>query len=949
MKLIRIASVACLLTLALQAPASAALVLDHRKPSTQGDVWDPLNAGYVTDILVSLKKNIPVAFSTGNTSPGGDPVLHLLGPGASTNGQVQEVARDDDSAGALHARITFTPPQDGDYRLILRAAADAYGGTCTLYQDNKPLLSNIPFGAAMREYDNLRKGETLTMVQMPNGLIDFPALYFFDDHGALVRRHLQIGGVVSFALDKSYPVLYAVAAKSVPLAPTGTIRVVRNDAPLSGHDSDKDGLGNELETWVGTCSSLTALAGGWDCSRSTDARDTDGDGISDADELLGRMDLNPPLWLPRWGATPLHKDIFIEVDYTLPTAVSPDSKMPPAVAKEMAAAYAETNVVPTPFDATLHAQRLNNPDGLPGVRLHLDTGVAPLAPADATIYGNWGGHSAVPPGTDASAGYITFMDPGRRGYFHYNNSYLGSGGQCPINDIACSWSQSDPQTAIHEFGHTLGLAHFGPEAGVHDANCKVSYPSAMNYAHPPAPYETFSDGYGRPVYDNAALQEVGAVPNPTLPRSQALLQRLYSQYGYMVDMATGNVDWNRDGAYQAGTIRAYSNSRAYGDCEFTSSNFMNQNSAVTLKTPAAARLLDQVFIFFLDSADHLQLLQSNPAPFNCPTNSEPGCGTTTFTSVPMTQPWMQGIASVAVQNQIENGVPLLLILFSDLSGNLKQIKLLQLSGGLPVFSPLLTVQTNQPVVGELSMTGAFDHAWLTYLDSTRHVVLRTRSNGGGWSTEQPIQLQTLPITTLQDITPLSSPTVYEAANGTLYGAFPQGPNGGLLLLKRDAASGLWNSDQLHSGTLGSSFGKAAMAWRAMPGAQLPGRLYVYWYPRVLISGQPDRGALMENWLTRNSANVVDMNFTMYHSNVWYTGHGVAALYDPAIDDDIRLVVPIKDNSPDTPAPDGALQVRPKADGLADVAQPDRDDWEAIGTGLCKNLVSQQTDPILCPN
>jgi hypothetical protein len=38
---------------------------------------------------------------------------------------------------------------------------------------------------------------------------------------------------------------------------------------------------------------------------------------------------------------------------------------------------------------------MNNPDRLPGISLHLDTGRAPERPEDATIYGDWGGYNPV--------------------------------------------------------------------------------------------------------------------------------------------------------------------------------------------------------------------------------------------------------------------------------------------------------------------------------------------------------------------------------------------------------------------------------------------------------------------------------------------------------------------------------------------------------------------------
>lgn len=57
----------------------------------------------------------------------------------------------------------------------------------------------------------------------------------------------------------------------------------------------------------------------FDCFFAADPRDTDGDGISDGQELLGKHstpgNLIKQLPLPTWGANPRHKDYFLEVDF----------------------------------------------------------------------------------------------------------------------------------------------------------------------------------------------------------------------------------------------------------------------------------------------------------------------------------------------------------------------------------------------------------------------------------------------------------------------------------------------------------------------------------------------------------------------------------------------------------------------------------------------------------
>lgn len=122
------------------------------------------------------------------------------------------------------------------------------------------------------------------------------------------------------------------------------------------------------------------------------------------------------------------------------------------------------------------------------------------------------------------------------------------------------------------------------------------------------------------------------------------------------------------------------------------------------------------------------------------------------------------------------------------------------------------------------------------------------------------------------------------------------------------------------------------------GAALPGRLYLYRIPRR-DDGSP--GALLENWLVRSAAGVTDMKFSLQHSNDSFAAHSVAALSEPGVDDNVRLVVAFADTNPETPATDGALEIRPKADGIVDLLQVDRDDWEAMGHGLCRVVTGEQ--------
>ena len=132
----------------------------------------------------------------------------------------------------------------------------------------------------------------------------------------------------------------------------GKVNLYSNDLDA---DYDQDGLGSGLETELGLCDTPFLV-----CSGVHNLHDTDRDGLPDAAEVFGVEDTFDPQYLPRWGADPRHKDVFVEVDYTNEFSGHPVSE---ASAGQAAERYAAG-----------YPEELLNPDFEGGVRLHLDIG-----------------------------------------------------------------------------------------------------------------------------------------------------------------------------------------------------------------------------------------------------------------------------------------------------------------------------------------------------------------------------------------------------------------------------------------------------------------------------------------------------------------------------------------------------------------------------------------------
>ena len=233
--------------------------------------------------------------------------------------------------------------------------------------------------------------------------------------------------------------------------------------------------GPDCLTWVGQVLSIS-LNG---------AADTDGDSLLDGWEING-LDANgdgvTDVPLSSYGASPVHKDLFVEMDYMGAEAACPCHLPLAADLARIRSVFATA-----PF--------ANNPDGLPGVNLHLDAGAARGA-----AY-NLGGGNLVPFDADLNPVVAQFnaikagnFNPLRAKAFHYmiwahaydNGSSSGNAFAIPNDSFVVTlgrWpgggdSDAKVGTFVHELGHDLGQTH----AGTGSQNYKPNYLSVMNYA-----------------------------------------------------------------------------------------------------------------------------------------------------------------------------------------------------------------------------------------------------------------------------------------------------------------------------------------------------------------------------------------------------------------------------------------------------------------------------------
>lgn len=897
-------------------PEPAAPVENHQM------VFDA-QASAITEAVLYLRAGQTATIETRDLSAGGDTILHLLAPSGT------QVAVNDDASGSTRAsRVVYAAPSGGFYRVVVRSKTPASAGVADLYLDGAPWLAQNPFGGMRLVLPGLRAGEEIESIRLPNGAGPQHVLYLLSGHSIAERRrgNATLGGAnLQLQTDLGTRVV-VVGSVGAP----GPVRVVRNDVSLTGHDGDADGLGLELERDLNTCRVRGGTAGSFDCSTIADARDTDGDGISDGWEVLGRRDGTPHQALPLWGADPRHKDVFVEVDFMERNAGEAARRMPPAAARDFARAYGDVHD-PGPATSSVRAAALRNPDGRRGVAVHLDTGVPPESPEDATVYGDWGGYNVVPRvsegmGANYRTAWRTHMHPMRRGIFHHDLAPAGGGGQVELGSFSWTHDIGNGRLGAHESGHGFGLGHSGPAhaTGDIDPNCKPNYPSPMNYGFLYGDV-SFSDGRSAPALNNASLVEHAAIP----AADRSFFDVLEEDFGYNVDRNAGHVDWNRDGSIApAGeTVRAYANHKPGEACEYTRYNQVDLTSSRTDIAPATARLHGSTHLFYVEDGQ-LKFVVSD-GDWDCPQPAAAGCAGSSFGGERVTP--YEGVEAFDVARIVpEPFGDQLLVVWRDARGILREGRMAP-SGA---WTAPRTI-TGYRVTGEPSLSSP-GSGWTTVLavKDTSHNVRVIRLVRGEWG---PVLSARQPDGSSIRMAEQASPAVDFAitphvSGWRLYGAFADAQ--GRLDLYAFEEDGRWHATEVLDKRVPVK-GRPAMALVPYDrDSSRIDRLYL-----AYVHGTTDEVRWMQTyrrWTTGGEgSSEARIGLDSPFDNSWYRGYGVDLLFERGIDTNLRSVVARRSGNPI----DRTVNFRPKADGINDFAYQNADDWSHLADELCRTVVN----------
>jgi hypothetical protein len=549
-----------------------------------------------------MKANQEYLFVADNLSPGSDTILHVL---SYPSGAF--IAGNDDSTDSLspHGSAVRIQPANVDRTvyLVVRAKPGTPDGTGVFYIarfDSEGFLTLFHFpmsfsAGVVENVGTLKAGTHITTVEENLGTLDTIAMVVggdpsvtlgFDDNDGIDRMSFLR---LSSACTSNCQIVVGTPQPSIQIAffnenePPGPVTVVW-DETVETHDSDRDGLSDELEQLIFT---------------NPSSGDSDGDGIPDAWEVYGAQYKTSALQgagkngnlmkFPKYGANPSAQDVFVEVDW-VPGCPSGDPTCTPAIkdSRRIANAASASAVLDLAAGAMSGA-----------VQAHFDVGI-PTPGSDAvavtdTIYGDWGGASRLsddqttfssrtPDGNytatvspDTFLGFTIDQDcftgsiQARQGTFHHliisddhTTGRLPTFEQTLFESAACAFVHVNDGSIAHELGHNFNLHHGGfPSAPDADINCKMNYASVMSY--PNQGTDPFAPGYSFGRYQPLVLNGFGMNESAGLGISPVLEAQILNVFNGgpiargFVDASTGGIDWNMDGRIEPGFVRAPTN------------------------------------------------------------------------------------------------------------------------------------------------------------------------------------------------------------------------------------------------------------------------------------------------------------------------------------------------------------------------------------------------------
>lgn len=886
-----------------------------------------------------------VTFETVNLSGGGDTVMHLL------NDDGDEVAHGDDYDLSLRSRIEYEVTQGGWFLLVVRAKDSRFSGTCDILKDLQPHQFDIPFGGTRIAAGTTSSDEIHTA--LINQGTDDTVLYGLDASGHLLDMDDDSGVGYAFRLSGAFDTV-VVATYGWQ---EGETYVVINDAAT---DSDGDGLGQALETSLCLCNYSTDYSCNQYCLDVRNPQDSDGDGIGDDLELLGKEASGAALHLPRWGADPARKDVFIEVDRRREDPLNPHDDdtprpHPELVLQPAADAYCSLEA---PQDALLNRDTTND------IKLHFDTG----DPSTSTLYGDWGGSQLVPHDADRSALQTDpeYFHPGRHGVFHYAVAVQGGGTTGnypkPCPGASFSFNTYAPENLAHELGHNFDLRHGGSEMAV-DQNSKPHYRSIMNYAFSYS-LDSVAPAFSKGSFSSVVLNPANLCEAEGFKTGDkdpiAYLEE--DPYGYKLEKIAGSsywgIDWNRDGtvsACTAVTSRAAPNlGRPFAECTGVEPqpelgryhwNWSRIGNALNLhfvpidcdvsSTPSMTQGANALYLVYRAANGYLVLVHSDhdfkstctkPFSMNCTIWSQEILATATDPAGP------------AVVSYAHDGNDYLMVVYK--AGGLWQYAVRKepslvvvdtgaISGTSDArFEPVLTIEGGKP--------------WLLFRRGNNWNVAsqllgRHYAHGNGWSSQAGQQLAGNPATALIVYSVGAVATNPDGMHAVFTELVQQGSFPHALFWAKYTGNNTWTritGSNIEKNGLqdATHVRRVGLAWIPFGGGLTGGR----WYLAVNTNntGKGGRGDVLLD-ITKGGApgSPAASKWTGWrpYDNKWFaTKSGVHLMGWPDAGY-LRMAVVFHQSPP-------VLQFRPFADGILDIDLKDSDDWDMMAQGgICAGL------------